>query len=70
MRFNWLGLGTRCNCEALCSRETADATQPVTLRHNTSMLGRRNCLTHQKFLENLPGETVIGFPTQAARCCN
>ena len=32
------------------------------------LVGRRKCLTHQRFLKKLTGEPVIKFPTKAARC--
>jgi hypothetical protein len=31
-------------------------------------MARCKCLIHGDFLENLTGETVIKFPTKAARC--
>jgi hypothetical protein len=37
------------------------------VRHNISVVGRGKCLTHQRFLKKLTGETVIKFPTKAAR---
>jgi len=33
-----------------------------------SRLGRCKCLTHLRVLKKLAGETVIKFPTKAARC--